>query len=118
MEEFKKDIELFVKCDNIIKDFNQKMSAMREQRETYSIRIMKFMKDKEITDTKLQLPRFNSTLKIGKHMNQENLSYTFLYNTFINYFGNPIKAEELLQFIKESRKKEDKFTLIRNKINI
>ena len=118
MEEFKKDIELFIKCDNVIKNFNLKVSAMREQRESYSTRIMKFMKEKEITDTKLQLPRFNSTLKIGKHTNQENISYTFLYSTFINYFGDPIKAEQLLNYIKESRKKEEKFTLVRNELKI
>ena len=114
MDEFKNDIRLYIKCDNIVKEFNEKSAAMREQRDTYSTRVMKFMDTHEMGETKLSLPRFNSTLKIGKHSNQESLSYTFLYNTFINYFGDPTQAENLLNYIKETRKKEQKCVLVRN----
>ena len=114
MEEFKHDIKLFIKCDNVIKEFNEKASAMREQRDSYSIRIMRFMSENEMSSTKLSLPRFNSTLKIGTHSNQESLSYTFLYKTFINYYGDPTQAENLLNYIKETRKKEIKNVLVRN----
>jgi len=114
MDEFKNDIKLYIKCDNVIKEFNEKAAAMREQRGSYSIRIMRFMNEHEMGETKLSLPRFNSTLKIGNHSNQESLSYSFLYNTFINYFGDPVQAENLLNYIKESRKKEQKHVLVRN----
>ena len=114
MDEFKNDIKLYLKCDNIIKEFNEKVTAMREQRESYSNRIMKFMNEHDMTKTKLELPRYNSTLKISYQTNQESLSYHFLYNIFVKYFGDSSQADHLLNYIKDSRKKEQKNVLIRN----
>jgi len=53
MDEFKNDIKLYIKCDNVVKEFNEKATAMREQRESYSIRIMRFMNEHEMGETKL-----------------------------------------------------------------
>ena len=114
MQEFKNDIILFIKCDNIVKSFNEKASAMREQRDSYSVRIMSFMRQNDMNETKLQLPRYNSTLKMGNHMTQESISYQFLYKTFLEYFRDEKQAEQLLLYIKEKRKKEPKCVLVRN----
>lgn len=118
MNEFKNDITLFIKCDNLVKSFNEKATAMREQRDTYSNRIMSFMNENKLQDTKLELPRFNSTLRIAKHSQQETLSYNFLHKTFIKYFRDRNEADKLLLYIREQRRKEMKSILTRNEYKI
>lgn len=114
MNEFKNDIKLYIKCDNVVKTFNEKATAMREQRESYSNRIMKFMTEHNMNGTKLELPMFNSTLKMSKHTQLSPLNYNFLLNTFTKYFGDKEQAQDLLNYIKESRSKDIKYTLSRN----
>jgi len=113
MDEFKKDITLYIKCDSMIREFNEKSTAMREQRDSYSHRIMSFMNKNNMNDTRINLA--NCSLKIGNHTNQETLSYQFLHRTFLEYFnGDRHRTEQLLMFIKESRTKENKQVLVRN----
>ena len=114
MNEFKNDISQFINCDNIIREYNEKIAAMREQKESYSNRIMSFMNANNMKDTKLQLNKYSSTLKMGIHTQQENMSYNFLYNIFTDYFKSTQQAEHLINYIKDKREKKPKRVLVRN----
>ena len=114
MEEFKNDITLYIKCDNLIRDFNERSTAMREQRESYSNRIMSYMSQHDLEDTKLDLKRYKSTIRMSTHTNQETMSYQFLQKTFTEYFGDKNQAENLIRYLKQSRTKEQKKVLVRN----
>jgi len=114
MDEFKSNINQFINCDNTIKNYNERICAMREQKESYGNRIMSFMNSNNMSNTKLQLDKYNSTLKIGLHTQQESISYSFLLETFTEYFSSKEQAEHLLGVIKEKRGKKPKQVLVRN----
>ena len=106
----------WVHCDDKIKEYNDKIKKVKEMKEKLGNNIMNDIeiqnKDKE------SLPIFNiqalKTSVIPQISNSyENYTTKFYKECFTEYLGSEEKADELIQFMKNKRKVEKKYSLKR-----
>ena len=106
----------WVHCDDKIKEYNKKSKSIKEMKDKLSQEIMNEI-DIENKDKK-SLPTFNiqalKTSIIPQISNTyENYTSKFYKECFTEYLGSEEKADELIQFMKNKRKVEKKYSLKR-----
>ena len=110
------EIVKWIQCDNKLKEYNEKIKVLRDHKDVLSGHIFDHY---EIhSKTKDQHPEFNVTAldtRLGFHTsnNYESLNYKFLKECLHEYFSSEEKAQELISFIRNKRKKEEKISLKR-----
>ena len=103
----------WVQCDDQIKSYNDKMKEMRDKLSE------EILHEIDIGNVeKSQIPTFNiqalNTSIIPTVSNSyEGYSNKFLLECFTDYFDSDEKAKELIQFMKNKRKVEKKYSLKR-----
>ena len=116
----------WVQYDNKIKEYNEKIKLLRNERESLSNGIFdELMIPKSVSNK--QLPQFtigamNTRVLCQKQRNYESITYKFLTECLREYFQNDEhtpeqseeKAKDVLLYIRQKRGYEDKFILKQN----
>ena len=110
----------WVRCDNQLKEYNDKMKEkMKPFKEMKDQLTQDILTELDIQNKdKSDLPIFNiqaMNASIKPHVNNsyEGLTNKFLTECFRDYFGSEEEAKKLLLFIKSKRSIEKKYTLRR-----
>jgi len=109
-------IVTWVKYDNKIKEYNEALKKLREERDNIG-EIMIQQIEAEKTD-KTNLPTYNithmnSSLSFQNSKTYESYTNKFYIDCFTEFLGSEERAKELLDFMKNKRKVETKITLKR-----
>jgi len=123
MNDINVQIVNWVQFDNKLKEYNEKCKLLREKKEEISNHILTNFKDEENRDNfpQFAIEQLNTKIMIHQSIHYESFNNKFLLESFSEYFqGNENsseKAEELLKFLKQRRKKEMKIILKRDTLN-
>ena len=111
----------WVQCDNQLKEYTdkmkEKMKPVKDMRDKLGDEILQDLNIGELD--KSNIPTFNIqglNASVVPTVNKSYESYTnkFYKECFSEYFGSDEKADDLIKFMKNRRKVENKFTLKRD----
>ena len=110
-------IVTWVKYDNKIKEYNEALKKLREERDSIGeLMINEIESNDQIDKTNLptyNITHMNSSLSFQNSKTYESYTNKFYIDCFTEFLGSEEKAKELLDFMKKKRKVETKITLKR-----
>ena len=115
MEDFNQNMINWINNDNEIKKYNDKIKSLKEKRNSFETEILMHIENNNLQDNIFNLPSYSSKIQYNKNKSYETMTNKYLIDKFTKYFNNdPIKAKELLDFLKDERSCENKVGLKRN----
>ena len=115
MSEFNTNVIKWIDYDNEIKKYNDKLKSLKSEKNSLEVDILSHIENNNLQQNIFNLPSYSSKLKYNKNKSYETMTNKFLIDKFTKYFNNdPIKAKELLDFLKDERSCENKVGLKRN----
>ena len=116
-QQMDEEIVKWIQYDNKLKEYNEKIKRLREEKEQLSEQIFEHYDIDETKDAE-RLPRFNieplnTKLWVHKQNHYESLTYKFLAECLQSYFDSPEKAGEVIDFIRDKRSLVTKVSLKR-----
>ena len=105
----------WIQFDNKIKEYNDKMKLLKEERD----KISGSMIQEVSTNTDLpvyNVTNLNTSIAFQKTNVYENYTNKFYKECFSEFLGSEEKAEDLLKFMKQKRKVEQKINIKRGYI--
>ena len=110
----------WVQCDNQLKEYNdkmkEKMKPVKEMRDKLSNEILQEIDISNVEKSKIptfNIQAMNTSIVPTVSNSYEGFSNKFLLECFSEYFDSDERAKELIQFMKNKRKVEKKFSLKR-----
>ena len=110
----------WVQCDNQLKEYNdkmkEKMKPVKEMRDKLSNEILQEIDVSNVDKSKIptfNIQALNTSIVPTVSNSYEGYSNKFLLECFSEYFDSDERAKELIQFMKNKRKVEKKFSLKR-----
>jgi hypothetical protein len=100
---FTKGIKQWVTFDSQIDMLNQKLKAIRNQRDTLGEKLTMYMQNNDLTKTAFNFDK--SRIIFKNEPKYSNLSYDFMFKCAQNYFDDDKKAQDFCQFVKSKRQK-------------
>ena len=109
-------IVTWVKYDNKIKEYNEALKKLREERDSIGETMIQKIESENTDKTNLptyNITHMNSSLSFQNSKIYESYTNKFYIDCFTEFLGSEEKAKELLNFMKNKRKVETKITLKR-----
>lgn len=110
----------WVQCDNQLKEYNdkmkEKMKPVKEMRDKLSDEILQGIDIGNVEKSKIptfNIQALNTSIVPTVSNSYEGFSNKFLLECFSEYFDSDERAKELIQFMKNKRKVEKKYSLKR-----
>lgn len=110
----------WVQCDNQLKEYNdkmkEKMKPVKEMRDKLSDEILQEIDVSNVEKSKIptfNIQALNTSIVPTVSNSYEGFSNKFLLECFSEYFDSDERAKELIQFMKNKRKVEKKYSLKR-----
>lgn len=110
----------WVQCDNQLKEYNdkmkEKMKPVKEMRDKLSEEILQEIDIGNVEKSKIptfNIQAMNTSIVPTVSNSYEGFSNKFLLECFSEYFDSDERAKELIQFMKNKRKVEKKYSLKR-----
>ena len=110
----------WVQCDNQLKEYNdkmkEKMKPVKEMRDKLSNEILQEIDVSNVDKSKIpifNIQALNTSIVPTVSNSYEGYSNKFLLECFSEYFDSDERAKELIQFMKNKRKVEKKYSLKR-----
>jgi len=114
MSDFNSNIIKWMNHDMEIKKYNDKIKSLKTEKNTLETNILSHIENNNLQNNIFNLPAFSSKLQYNSNKSYETMTNKFLKDKFTKYFNNSEKAIELLEFLKNERKSENKVCLKRN----
>ena len=114
MSEFNSNIIQWMEHDNEIKQYNEKIKELKSKKYTLESNILSHIENNDLKGNIFNLPSYSSKLQYNNVKSYETMTNKYLTEKFTKYFNDPVKAIELLEFLKNERKFEHKVSLKRN----
>jgi len=105
----------WIQYDNKIKDYNDKLKLLRDEKD----KISEAMINKVSEDNNLpvyNVTNLNTSVAFQKTNVYENYTTKFYKECFTEFFSSEEKAEDLMKFMKQKRKVEQKINIKRGYI--
>ena len=114
MSEFNSNVIQWVEYDNQIKQYNEKIKSIKSDKSTLEVNILSHIENNDLKNNVFNLSSYSSKLQYNSNKSYETMTNKFLLDNFTKYFNDENKAKELLEFLKNNRKFENKVSLKRN----
>lgn len=109
------DIAKWIRYDNKIKEYNDKLKKLREERDNAGRKIINHFNTENETAT-INITNLNTSLSIQNNKVYENYTNKFYKDCFEEFLGSEEKAKELIDFMKQKRKVQNKISIRRSYI--
>ena len=114
MSNFNSDVVNLCEIDNLIKNKNNEMKILREKRDLLEKNIIYHIEANNLQDNVFNISSMNTKIEYSKNNIKETITMKFLENTIEKFYNNDIdKTKNLIEFIKNNRKTNEKVTLKR-----
>ena len=104
----------WIQYDNKIKEYNEKNKQLREERDKLSMSLLETVNHESLPI--YNVTKLNTSLSVQKSKTYENYTNKFYKDCFTEFLNSEEKANELLEFMKQKRKVEEKLILKRGVI--
>ncbi len=105
----------WIQYDNKIKEYNEKLKLLRDEKDKISTTMIN--KISEGGDLPVyNVTNLNTSVAFQKTNVYENYTNKFYKDTFTEFLGSEEKAEDLMKFMKQKRKVEQKINIKRTYI--
>ena len=98
---FESNIKQWVGYDNQIKDLNNKMKILRENKNNLSNDIFNYVKEKNINDSIIKIS--DGKLKFAAVKVQAPITFKFLEKCLNEIISEKDKVDQIIKYIKENR---------------
>ena len=105
----------WIQFDNKIKEYNDKMKLLKEERDKISGSMIQEVSTNEDLPV-YNVTNLNASIAFQKTNVYENYTNKFYKECFSEFLGSEEKAEDLLKFMKQKRKVEQKINIKRGYI--
>ena len=114
MSNFNSDVVNLCEIDNLIKNKNNEMKILKEKRDLLEKNIIYHIEANNLQDNVFNISSMNTKIEYSKNNVKETITMKFLENTIEKFYNNDIdKTKNLIEFIKNNRKTNEKVTLKR-----
>ena len=114
MSNFNSDFVNLCEIDNLIKNKNNEMKILKEKRDLLEKNIILHIESNNLQDNVFNISSMNTKIEYSKNNVKETITMKFLENTIEKFYNNDIdKTKNLIEFIKNNRKTNEKVTLKR-----
>ena len=114
MSNFNSDVVNLCELDSLIKNKNNEMKILREKRDLLEKNIIYHIEVNNLQDNVFNISSMNTKIEYSKNNVKETITMKFLENTIEKFYNNDIdKTKNLIDFIKNNRKTNEKVTLKR-----
>tara|TARA_B110000208_G_scaffold179648_1_gene228640 strand:+ start:304 stop:648 length:345 start_codon:yes stop_codon:yes gene_type:complete len=114
MSEFNSNVIQWVEYDNQIKQYNDKIKSIKSDKSTLEVNILSHIENNDLKNNVFNLSSYSSKLQYNSNKSYETMTNKYLLDNFTKYFNDENKAKELLEFLKNNRKFDNKVSLKRN----
>ena len=114
MNNFNSNVVKWIEYDNEIKKYNDKIKTIKSDKTSLEVDILSHIENNNLKNNVFNLPSYSSKLQYNSNKSYETMTNKFLLDNFTKYFKDENKAKELLEFLKNNRKYENKISLKRN----
>ena len=114
MSEFNSNVVKWIEYDNLIKQYNDKIKSIKSEKSSLEVDILSHIENNNLKNNVFNLQSYSSKLQYNSNKSYETMTNKFLLDNFTKYFNDENKAKELLEFLKNNRKSENKVSLKRN----
>ena len=114
MSEFNSNVIQWVEYDNQIKQYNEKIKSIKSDKSTLEVNILSHIENNDLKNNVFNLSSYSSKLQYNSNKSYETMTNKYLLDNFNKYFNDENKAKELLEFLKNNRKFDNKVSLKRN----
>ena len=111
MDELQLQIFQWTQLDKQLKKINKKASEIRKQKEELQGNICPLIQENKLEDNIFSIPSLQSNVSFKEQKTSESISYKFLEEKFNEYFKSVEEGQQLLQYLKDNRKKEVNYIL-------
>ena len=112
-EYFKSNCNKWLDCDNKLTELNKIVKVTREQKNDLENNLTEFIKNRDMTDTFIQIPQYKSKIKYHEVKSYENISLRFIKNCLDECISDKNSVDSLMAFIKDKRLQKTKVTIKR-----
>ena len=106
MEEIQTRLYQWSQLDNQLKVLNKQSSLIRKQKEELQKQVIPILEHQQLTENTFSIPALKTTVLCKTQVSNDSLSYKYLLEIFESYFNSSEKAIDLLDYIKQNRKKQ------------
>jgi hypothetical protein len=114
MSEFNSNVIQWVEYDNQIKQYNEKIKSIKSDKSTLEVNILSHIENNDLKNNVFNLSSYSSKLQYNSNKSYETMTNKYLLDNFTKYFNDENKGKELLEFLKNNRKFDNKVSLKRN----
>ena len=114
MSNFNSNVVKWIEYDYEIKKYNDKIKNIKSDKTSLEVDILSHIENNNLKNNVFNLPSYSSELQYNSNKSYETMINKFLLDNFTKYFKDENKAKELLEFLKNNRKYENKVSLKRN----
>jgi hypothetical protein len=111
MDELQVKIFQWTQLDKQLKEINKQSSEIRKKKEELQKNICPIIKDNQLESNIFSIPSLQANVSLKEQRTSESISYKFLEEKFNEYFKKVEEGQQLLQYIKDNRKKEVNYIL-------
>ena len=111
MEELKQLMLEWTKLDRDLKELNKKCAKVRQNKDVVHKLLLETIRTNKLQDNIFSIPSLKTNVVYKEQTSYESMSYKFLEEKFTEYFDSPEECAQILQFLKDNRKKSKSFVL-------
>jgi len=111
MEDLQKYLIQWTKLDKELKEVNKIASTIRKQKDDIQKGLCPLIQEHKLEDNIFSIPSLQMNITFKEQKTTESMSYKFLEEKFNDYFNSQEACLQLLQYLKDNRKKDSAFVL-------
>ena len=111
MDELQDQIFQWTQLDKQLKKINKQASEIRKKKEELQGNICPLIQENKLEDNIFAIPSLQANVSFKEQKVSESISYKFLEEKFNKYFKSEKEGQQLLQFLKDNRKKDVNYVL-------
>jgi len=109
---FNDSIIEWVKLDNSQKDFLNKIKEIRERKNKLSDGLVEYVQKNDMESNIFKITSMDTNVLLSKTNVQEGLTYKLIEECLYEYLNDQSKTDDIINLIKNRRKKTEKFGFI------
>jgi len=111
MEDLQVYLIQWTKLDKELKEINKVASTIRKTKEDLHKKLCPLIQEHKLEENIFSIPSLQTNVTFKEQKTTESMSYKFLEEKFNDYFETQEDCLKLLQYLKNTRKKETSFIL-------
>jgi hypothetical protein len=102
----------WVTIDNTQREYLNKLKDIREQKSVISEKLVNHIKQNDMETNVFKITSMNTNVQLSKTNVQESLTLKLIEECLDEYLNDKSKTEDIINFIRNKRKKTEKITMI------